>query len=126
MNRCEHAETTVLLHLFGEAPPGYAEHLAGCFECQQSLAEHADTVDSVTPAFEAPRNRRRGWLVAGLGMALAASVLLSLGGPMPAPPAADTGLAMAGPPPIDLSDPLDTELDVLAGELDLLFFEMEL
>ncbi len=127
MSRCEHAETTVLLHLFGEAPPGYADHLAGCGDCQQSLAEHAATVDAVAPAFEdlGPPTRRRGWVLGGLGLALAAGVLLSVGLPGAPPPSVDTGLALASTP-IDLTDPFDAELDLLAGELDLLLFDMEL
>jgi len=46
---CEHAETTVLLYLFGEAPDGFEEHLADCDDCQESLAEHAATVRAVEP-----------------------------------------------------------------------------
>lgn len=48
---CEHAETTVLLYLFGEAPAEYEEHLAQCEECQEALAEHAATVRAVEPVF---------------------------------------------------------------------------
>ena len=46
---CEHAETTVLLYLFGEAPEGFEEHLAGCDDCQESLADHAATLRAVDP-----------------------------------------------------------------------------
>ena len=145
---CEHARTTVLLHLFGEAPPWYAGHLARCEECQEALAEHAVTVglvegvfrdepvltmeqeaataevvDLPTRAAGPARRVRRPVLWAG---AAAAVLALALG-------ATVVSDLAKGPSPTEIpmvevipwEDPIDQELDLLDFELDALARDLE-
>ena len=129
MTACPHAETTALLHLFGEAPPSYAAHLIDCVECQASLAEHSDTVARVEPALRpAPRStlqaapRRATVWGFGAALALAAGLALSLlPGPLP------TAAQEVRTEVLDLTwyDPMSTELswieeDIAALSADLL------
>lgn len=137
MTPCEHAETTVLLYLFGEAPPEYSEHLAGCAECQASLSEHTDTVAMVTPALAKPQEAElvqlqqprtpRSWLV-GAGLAMAAGVALSLQ-PAPsvdiddAPVVAE--LTEEAAPDLSWEDPFSTKLSSLDAEINDLARDLE-
>lgn len=156
---CEHAETTVLLYLFGEAPGGFEEHLAACDECQESLSQHAATVRAVDPVLGPggaadvsapslePRHiaptplattrqvdtpiqwtRTLPWLAA----AAAAATLALVVARWPAQPglvedqdaAADAvtpGRVVAEP----WADPIELELDDIAGEFDSLIRDME-
>jgi hypothetical protein len=129
---CEHAETTVLLYLFGEAPPEYADHLDGCEACQSALLEHADTVALVGPALcppaelpaPPPAARWEIWGTAiGAGLALAAGLAMTFS-PAPPPPPAPTPVARAAP---DLSwdDPMAGELHQLDAQINALATSME-
>lgn len=141
---CEHARTTVLLHLYGESPQWYAGHLARCAECQEALAEHAVTVGLVEPVFqdsqvltmeqeaapaevaELPRDVL-GTRRAALWVAAAAAALVLAGGW-----AIVAGLA-EDPAPTEThvvevlpwEDPIDEELDLLDSELDALARDLE-
>ena len=137
---CEQSETTVLLYLFGEAPPEYSEHLDGCAECQAALSEHADTIAWVSPALAQPQEAElvqlpqpttpRSWLV-GAGLALAAGMALSL---QPGPAVDSDGApALAelteGPeetaPDLSWEDPFSTRLSSLDAEINDLARDLE-
>lgn len=156
---CEHAATTVLLYLFGEAPDGYEEHLAACDECQESLSRHAATVRAVDPVLgpggaadvSAPsleprrivptppatarqvdaqihRTRTLPWLVA----AAAAATLALAVARWPAQPgmvedqdAAADAVTPGRIEPEPWTDPIELELDDIAGEFDSLIRDME-
>jgi hypothetical protein len=134
---CEHAETTVLLYLFGEAPDGFEEHLAGCDECQESLAEHAATVRAVEPAFtaeelavpgRAPRSRWLPWLAAAA--AVAAFAMLMARGTPEQTPLLDGDAAADAVTPAEVerrvwTDPIELELDDMDLELDSLTRDLE-
>ncbi len=145
---CEHAKTTVLLHLFGEAPSWYAGHLARCEECQEALAENAVTVglvegvfqddqvltmeqeaapgkvvDLPAPAPSAMRRVRRPvlWAAAAaavLALAFGATVVSDLAD---GPATTEDQVVEALP----WEDPIDHELDLLDSELDALARDLE-
>jgi hypothetical protein len=147
---CEHSETTVLLHLFGEAPSWYAGHLAGCADCQDALAEHAVTVGVVEGALrkqpdvqEGPtleheavtgadveviplRSAGTGRRVALWAAAVAAVLALAVGVGVALTPEPPTPVADAPVVPLEpWVDPIAAELDMLDAELDALSREME-
>ena len=147
---CEHASTTVLLHLFGESPDWYPAHLAHCEDCQEALAEHAVTVgvvesvfrkdevslpideetplapESPTPAPAAvivplPRSRWIRWVAAAAAaVALAWGVTLLSDEDEEAVP-----LAAADAEADAWEDPIELELDLLTQEFDSLARELE-
>jgi len=140
---CEHAETTVLLYLFGEAPPEYSEHLDGCAECQAALSEHADTVAWVSPALTQPPAAElvqltqpttpRSWLV-GAGLALAAGMALSLqpgpsvdidDAPVMAELMDDADDAEEAAPDLSWEEPFSTKLSSLDAEINHLARDLE-
>ena len=125
-NLCEHAESTVLLYLFGEAPSGYAAHLDACADCQAALTEHADTIAWVSPALAPPAEvtAPRGWWLAP-ALALAAGLALTL-----QPSAQSIANTTVQPPPVEVpdltwEDPLSTELQRLAVDIDALSQQVE-
>jgi len=134
---CEHATTTTLLWLYGEAAESHAEHVAYCEVCQAVAADHADVMSAMAEvshldlrpsarADETPReattagpaNRAGYWpLVAGLAVAAA----LALAVRAPAPP---VEVATSEVTPVDVGifaaledDPLDERFDALSYEL---------
>lgn len=144
---CEHAETTVLLHLFGEAPSWYAGHLARCEECQEALAEHALTVglvegvfreeeddmqvatlelvgarprpEAAAPAATRPRRRWFPWIAAAAaGIAVAGGIALY---PEPEEPAPVEEIALAS----EWEDSIEEELDMLTEEFEALARDLE-
>jgi len=130
---CEHASTTVLLHLFGEAPEGYSEHLARCEECQEALAEHAVTVGAVEGVFlrgkvggspaALPLQRRRWlrWMVAA-----AAAVALAWGMTLMSDEGGEAVPVAAADAEADAwVDPIERELDLITEEFDSLSRELE-
>jgi len=139
---CEHARTTVLLHLFGEAPTWYAGHLARCEECQEALAENAVTVGLVEGVFQedevltmeqvaAPAEvvdllRPRVGRAVLFAAAAAALLLVALGGALVAgladgPTATDNPMVEV----IPWEDPIDQELDLLDSDFDALARDLE-
>ena len=108
---CHHADTTAVLAVFDEAPPGYAAHLRGCAQCQRTVAAHRQTVALITPVLSA--RRRLPWGIALVGLALAAAVLLLV---MPQP-TTDVPAALL------LSDGIDDQ--ILALELELALLNLE-
>lgn len=114
--RCEHAETTTLLWLYGEADDSHAAHVASCQECSEIARMHADVVPIAAPVLRqadsasaqtlAPEPAaRRGpsplWGLAGL--AVAAALLIGLGltwiGVAEEPSPAPVALTAAAPEP---------------------------
>jgi len=126
-NLCEHAESTVLLYLFGEAPPGYAAHLDACLDCQAALTEHADTIAWVSPALSqpAPITAPRGWWLAPT-LALAAGLALTLQpAPQPLPATSQPAAAELDAPDLTWEDPLAADLQELDKDLDALARDVE-
>ncbi len=134
---CEHAETTVLLYLFGEAPEGFEDHLAGCAACQEALAEHAATVRAVEPAFETAqvtelrppaRSRWLPWMAAAAAV-VGLVVLLNREDPGTGPAVAGAAAAAAPTPPAAArrvwTDPIETELDDIDLEFESLARDLE-
>lgn len=119
---CPHATTTVVAHLFGEAPADYADHLAACDACQRALVAHADTLDLVAPVLAAsavaptvlpaPANRP-SWLRLMPAAALAAAVALFVAAPLPTRPPSPLAGEVA-------FDTIDAELALLDLELTAL------
>ncbi len=147
---CEHSETTVLLHLFGESPPWYAGHLATCVDCQEALAEHAVTVGLVEGALrEQPADldgptmehievpdtradviplrppgatRRVALWAAAVAAVLVVTVSVGVMNRMEAP------RSVADAPVVHVEpwvDPIAAELDLLDAEIDALARDME-
>jgi len=147
---CEHASTTVLLHLFGESPEGYEAHLAQCEECQEALAEHAvtvgvvegvfrrdevsprldDEVRAAAPAAEQPPRpvitplERRKWVrwvaAAAAAVALAWGVTLLSNDEEDAFEVAEVDAEADA-----WEDPIELELDLITQEFDSLSRELE-
>lgn len=141
---CEHATTTVLLHLYGEAPPWYAGHLARCAECQEALAEHAVTVGLVQGVFqddqvltleqeatptgtvELPTRPRRVrpailWVAAAAAMVFIAFGVTMIPDLANEPVTTETPMVEVVP----WEDPIAEELDLLASEFDDLARDLE-
>ncbi len=144
---CEHAETTTLLWLYGEAPDAHAEHVAGCEACQAVLHLHSETAAVTGPVLPALRTGEAAlpepanapmpaWLAPlGGALAMAATVLLLVParGLQDDPLLDDTPriavIDLASPAVRDAAlfdemdlafDDLDAELDALASDLDTL------
>lgn len=139
---CEHATTTTLLWLYGEADESHTDHVATCAECQAVAADQADVMTAlsgvshlelgespVTPeAGAAPANRSfLGAVVTGLALA-AAALAIFVGAPAPAPSVAVVEPAS----PIELAalavldeDPLDERFDDVTSELGDLLANVE-
>jgi hypothetical protein len=142
---CEHARTTVLLHLYGESPPWYAGHLARCAECQEALAEHAVTVGLVEPVFQdeqvltmeqetipataaidlpvaSPRSTRTLlWVAAAAAAVVLAGGWAIIAGLAEEPAPTETPMVEVLP----WEDPIDDELDLLDSEFDALARDLE-
>ena len=123
---CEHAETTTLLWLYGEAADAHAVHVAGCAACQEVVRTHEEVVSALGPALSAtaaadgPRRLGRRGVGAATLLALAAALLLWVGVPPAAPPASERVV------PAPSADPFDAALDDLDLELDRLSLELEM
>jgi len=117
--------------LFGEAPEDFDEHLASCEACQEALAEAAETVDAVAPAFKPADavetdkipdvvERKKGppnWpLALAAVMGLAAAVMVAIR-PFEKPPVVE--------PDVSWEEPVEAELDALYDELDTLSLDLE-
>lgn len=111
---CPHAETTAILAVFDEAPADFADHLAGCGDCQTVVAEHRQTVAVITPALSAaPAPGPRRWPILALLLAAAAALLILRPAPLPAPLPSLTHLD-----PIDDSELLSMELELALMDLE--------
>lgn len=134
---CEHASTTTLAWLYGEADEAHVVHVQGCRACQDVVADHADVASALGPALGGVRvepTRRRRWQWASLGLAAAAAGLLFVTGP-PAPPEAvigagvEPGVSAAIAASVPLGGPgdaFDSELEALDQELDRLTLDLEM
>lgn len=100
IHTCEHAETTTLLWLYGEADEAHATHVAGCGACTEVARQHADLMSEVGPIADRlvaapsaegqvdplPAPANRGWWIGVVvGLAAAAAVLLALFGALGMP-----------------------------------------
>lgn len=142
--RCEHAQTTTLLWLYGEASDAHAAHVAGCAECSAVLAEHEALASALGPALAAisaqpdvvpaptrPRRRRRTLATALAVAAAAAGVGAFVGvgqpvGPLDSPGGQPVAAVEPGwvPAPGE-PDPFDAALDDLDRELEWLSQDLE-
>ncbi|MFT5685148.1 MAG: hypothetical protein ACI8RZ_006097 [Myxococcota bacterium] len=111
---CPHAETTAILAVFDEAPPDFADHLAGCCDCQTVVAEHRQTIAVITPVLSAPAPSTRRWPI--LALLLAAAVTLIVLRPTPPIP--------APLPSLTTLDTLD-DSDLHSMELELALMDLE-
>ncbi|MFK7928683.1 MAG: hypothetical protein AB8H79_10885 [Myxococcota bacterium] len=111
--QCEHATSTTVLWLYGEADDSHATHVAGCADCTSVADDHATVAAAMPfevmaglhqPAAHAdgweperlPAPANRSWIVGTLlGLAAAAVVLLGLSFAFGQP----TGLESEGPAP---------------------------
>ncbi len=122
---CEHAESTTLLWVYGEAPEAHDSHMAACAECQavvDGLERVQHALQPIAPTLrladapQAPAQVNNGFRSArwGVVLALAASVLFAVGQLFAIPPTVDapvdTDLAA-----LDVAPPLG---DALYGDLD--------
>ena len=138
---CEHAESTTLLWIYGEASEDHGLHVAACTECQDVVdglerVQHAihPIAPALGPADVVPVvvqvNNGFHFVRWGAALAVAASVLLAVQF-MPLQPEvevpADTDLALVQPrTPISdsLYGDLDAGLEDLDVELDSLAWDM--
>lgn len=137
---CEHAETTTLLWLYGEADEAHAAHVAGCAECTAVADLHVDVMARVLPVAPAiaaeastPASGRRrwpAWVAGGLALAAAALLVARLVTPTPITQS-DTAVAALTPTPalepavsVLLDDAFDAELDALDDDLDALALDL--
>jgi len=77
--KCVHTETTAVLAAFGEAPPEFEDHLAGCAACRQVVSEHLQTlsiIDSTDVEMDARTPSR--WNPYAAGFLVAAGMLLAV------------------------------------------------
>lgn len=118
---CEHAETTTLLWLYGEAPEAHAEHVASCAECTEVSALHVDVMSVAEVRQELPE-RASGvggrWMAVVSVAAVAAALLVAF---LPGPTQPLDTVAVAPAPALDWTEPLSefgAELDSLDAELD--------
>lgn len=138
--QCEHAQSTTLLWLYGEADDAHALHVAGCDACAAVAAEHASVTSALGPALAAisagalseppipaPRRRPRIQRIVAWAAVLAAGALWTLSAAPPAdsPPEPDDAVAFAPPPRLNASDPFDAALDDLDREIERLSLELE-
>ncbi|MCP4806862.1 MAG: hypothetical protein GY913_02105 [Proteobacteria bacterium] len=124
-------ENEATAYVFERSKPDYDAHLADCTECQEAVADAAETVDAVLPVMEPepetvaePKSKVPNWpLYLAIGLA-AAVVLLNFAFPMTAaetpPPVAPQALDLAW------NDPLDTTLSELDAEFDAELEELHL
>ncbi|HHO49741.1 MAG TPA: hypothetical protein ENK18_02450 [Deltaproteobacteria bacterium] len=147
--RCEHAQTTTLLWVYGEAEEAHAGHVAACADCRAVLSEHEAVASALGPALAAisaqpddpsgalagPARRRAVGLrwalgLAGAAAAAAAAIAVLTGGGPPGAgvesfaavePGRGLGLGLGPPDPFDLAlDDLDRELERLSRDLERL------
>ena len=125
-NLCEHAESTVLLYLFGEAPRAYTAHLDACADCQTALTEHADTVAWVSPALAPPAEvtaPRGWWLAPALTLAAGLALTLQPSAQSVANTTVQPAVTETRGPDLTWEDPLATELKRL--EVDIATLEQK-
>ncbi|HJN77601.1 MAG TPA: hypothetical protein QGF58_27020 [Myxococcota bacterium] len=120
----------VVAYLFGEEQDGFADHLAGCEACQEALADAAESVDAIAPAFHpkdlvetdkipdvVARKGAANWpLLVAAVLGLAAAVMVAVR-PFEAPVVVE--------PDVSWEEPLEIELDALSAELDDLEIDLE-
>ena len=117
-------EKEATAYVLEAARADYDAHLADCPDCQQAVADAAETLEAIAPALadaqpeppvEAPaKSKVPNWpLYLSIGLA-AAVILLNFLNPMaaPEPPPVEPDIELAW------NDPLDTTLDELDAELD--------
>ena len=137
--RCEHAATTTLLWLYGEADESHVEHVAGCEACQSVAEEHAEVMSAMAGVSHLdlraeaelevqPANRGRFWpMVVGGAVVAALAVMFPRTPAIPEVDVADTEVS-----PVELAaivalddDPLDDSFDALSFELGDLMANVE-
>lgn len=137
---CEHAHSTTLLWLYGEADDAHLGHIQGCAECQTVVGEHADVASALGPTLSAVRAAPRGrprWAAAAGALALAAAAVLTVA-VLPPPSSGESGAQVAESERVEIGaaivaiDPLgpvdsfDSQLDALDLELDSLSDDLEM
>ncbi len=126
---CPHSETTAILATFGEAPPEFEAHLAGCEACRAVLQQHTSTLATLAPLVEKTTNTRRRWSPHAVGFLLVATVLLAFQFTQVSPDASKEQMnspihAQTLTPESDLfDDGLDDQLASLELQLDLFYLE---
>ncbi len=129
---CPHAETTALLAVFDEAPPGFETHLTECAECIKVVQDHIQTLSILTPALSSTspvHTNTKSWTPPTMIFLLAAAILLII--QLQTPPV-DSGrleidsLIHNSTSTIEINpfeSLLDSELESLEMELALLHLE---